>query len=96
MTVHALVPQCALSVLSYSECKIAKIIRGFAPGPHWRGLTAPPPPPRLPWCTTVFLLATLVEKPANPQKLLDAALLLRLKSITGYQPSCDSPDFGNC
>ena len=24
--VHALVPQCALSVLSYSECKIAKIL----------------------------------------------------------------------
>ena len=31
MTFHALVPQCALSVLSYSECKIAKIFQGFSP-----------------------------------------------------------------
>ena len=34
MTVHGLVPQCTLSVLSYSECKIAKIFQGFAPGSH--------------------------------------------------------------
>ena len=34
MTVHGLVPQCALSVLSFSECKIAKIFQGFAPGSH--------------------------------------------------------------
>ena len=33
MTVHGLVPQCALSVLSFSECKIAKIFQGFAPDP---------------------------------------------------------------
>ena len=30
--------------------------------------------PRLPSCTTVFLLAMLVEKPAPPKKLLDTAL----------------------
>ena len=48
MTVHALDPQCALSVLSYSECKIAKIFWGFAPRPHWGGLTAPPPLPKIP------------------------------------------------
>ena len=40
MTVHALVSQCALSVWSYSECKITKIFWGFAPGLHWGGLTA--------------------------------------------------------
>ena len=34
-------------VLSYSECKIAKNFQGFAPGPHWGGLTAPPQTPRL-------------------------------------------------
>ena len=38
MSLHALVPQCSLSVLSYSECKIAKIF-------HWGGLTAPPDSP---------------------------------------------------
>ena len=42
------VSHCSLSqnhesdVLSYSECKIAKIFRVFAPGPHWGSLTAPP------------------------------------------------------
>ena len=64
MTVHALVSQCALSVLSCLECKIAKIFWGFAPGSHWGGLAAPS---RLPNCTTVFLLATLVEKRAPPK-----------------------------
>ena len=37
MNVHAClmnVSQSALSVLSYSECKIAKTSRDFAPGPH--------------------------------------------------------------
>ena len=28
-------------VLSYSECKIAKIFQDFAPGPHWGQLTVP-------------------------------------------------------
>ena len=85
MTIHALVPQFALFVLSYSKCKIAKIFWGFASGPHWGGLTSHPSF-RLPSCTTVFLLArlvgkpappllaTLIEKPAPPPKLLDMAL----------------------
>ena len=34
MTIHALVSQCTLSVLSYSKCKIAKIFQGFTPGPY--------------------------------------------------------------
>ena len=46
MTIHPLVPpQGALSVLSYSECKIAKMFGGFVPGPHRRGLTVPPQTP---------------------------------------------------
>ena len=45
LTVHALVPQCALSVLSYSECKISKAFRDFFPSLHWVGLTVPPNPP---------------------------------------------------
>ena len=44
MTVHALVLQSHDSnVLSYSECKIAKIFWGFAPGSQG-GLKAYPPP----------------------------------------------------
>ena len=63
---HCLLLQCHKSnVLSYSEWKIAKIFWGFAPGPHWRRLTAPP---RLPSCTTIFLLVMLVEK-QTPQKI---------------------------
>ena len=31
------------------------------------GASSTPPPPRLPSCTTVFLLATLVKKPAPPK-----------------------------
>ena len=37
MTVHALVPQYALSVLSYSECKITK---------NFQQTPTPPPPPK--------------------------------------------------
>ena len=44
------------NVLSYSECKIAKILWGFAPELHWGGLTATPLP-RLP------RLAILMPKP---------------------------------
>ena len=63
MTIHALVPQCALSVLSYSEYKIAKIFWDFTPGPHWGGLQHPLPP----------------DSPAAqqyPPKLLDITLSL--------------------
>ena len=53
---------------AYSECKIAKIFRGFVPVPHWGGLTPTPPPfLRLPSCTTVFLLATLIGKLTPPK-----------------------------
>ena len=47
MTVHALVPRYALSGLCYSECKTAKVFRGFTPGPQWGKLTVPPPTPQL-------------------------------------------------
>lgn len=71
MTVHGLVPQCALSVLSFSECKIAKIFQGFTPEPLWGRYTAPSSisafTASLASCTTLFLLATLVEKPAPPK-----------------------------
>ena len=62
MTIHALVPQCAISVLSYSECKIAKyFMRLFPLGRAYRTL-----PLRHTSCTTVFLFATLVEKLTPP------------------------------
>ena len=63
---HALVPQCVLSVLSYLECKISKVFQDFAHRPHWRGLTAPPPLPDSPTAKQVFFLATLVKKPPTP------------------------------
>ena len=47
MTVHVLVTGCALSVLSYSKYKIAKVFRGFAPVLHRGGLTEPTPNPSL-------------------------------------------------
>ena len=47
MAVHLLVPGCALSVLSYSKYKIAKVFRGFAPVLHRGGLTEPTPNPSL-------------------------------------------------
>ena len=37
MAIYALVPQCALSVLSYSEYKIDKMFQGFSPGYYWGG-----------------------------------------------------------
>ena len=43
---HSLSQSHESEVLSYSGFKIAKIFQGFAPRPHWRRLTAPPP--RLP------------------------------------------------
>ena len=52
------------NVLSYSECKIAKLL--WLTPLDWGRLTAPPSS-RLPSYTTVFLLATFVEKLA-PQK----------------------------
>ena len=72
---HALALQCGHSVLSYSECKIAKVFHGFAPGAIAEVLQHPPPPPR-PHCQlhNGFFLATLVKKTGNPKKLLDTAL----------------------
>ena len=62
---HALVPQCVLSVLSYLECKIAEVFQDFAHRPHWGGLTANPLPDS-PTAKRVFCLATLVKKLATP------------------------------
>ena len=64
MVIHALAPQCDLSVLSYSKYKIAKMFQGFSPGYHWGGLTAPHRPAS---CTTGFVLAMLVEKRTFPK-----------------------------
>ena len=81
MTVHALVLQSHDSnVLSYSECKIAKIFWGFAPGSQG-GLKAypPPPPPKIPQqhkiagystVTTLFATNGLLETPK--QQILDS------------------------
>ena len=55
------------NVLSYSECKIAEKFSGLCPlTPLGRAYSTPSP--RLPSCTTVFLLAMLLEKPAPPKK----------------------------
>ena len=59
-------------VLSYSERKIAKNFQGFAPEPHWGGLTAPPQTPRL---SNGFSPGYTLRKTGTPKKLLDAALL---------------------
>ena len=60
MTVHALVLQRALSILSYSECKITKIFRGFAPGPHSEGLTAPSVSPAAPQKSFCYLISASI------------------------------------
>ena len=52
------------NVLSHSECNIAISFGSFAPRTHWREFTSPS---RLPRCTAVFLLATLVKKLAPPR-----------------------------
>ena len=67
MTVRARVPQCALSVLSYSEFKLAKVFQ------HWGGLTALPPPdsPAAQW---FFSPRYARRKTGTPKKLLDMAL----------------------
>ena len=72
MIFHALVPQCALSVLSYSECKIAKTFRGFAPRAQWGELTAPPDSP----AAQRFFCSLLSSKNRYPlkKKLLNTAL----------------------
>ena len=59
-------------VLSYSECKIAKNFQGFAPGPHWGGLTAPPQTARL---HNGFSTSEACWKTGTLKKLLDMALL---------------------
>ena len=58
MTVHALVLQSHDSnVLSYSECKIAKIFWGFAPGSQGGLKAYPPPPLRFPSSTKLLDIA---------------------------------------
>ena len=61
---HSLSQSQESNVLSYSEYKIAKNFQGFAPVPHWGGLTALP---QFPSCMMVFLLNTLIKKPAPPK-----------------------------
>ena len=58
-------------VLSYSECKIAKMFYGFAPGPHWEWLTVP----KTPQLHIVFSPCYAHRKIGNPKKLLDTTLL---------------------
>ena len=59
-------------VSSYSEHKIAKNSQGFAPGPHWGGLTAPPQTPRL---HNGFSPRYARQKTDTPKKLLHTALV---------------------
>ena len=73
MIFHALVPQCALSVLSYSECKIAKIFRGFAPRAQWGELTAPPDSQLHNGFSARYSLRKTVTPPLK-KKLLNTAL----------------------
>ena len=54
------------NVLSHSECKIATNFQGFVLDPVGEGLLHCP---KLPGCIKVFLLATLVKKPAPPPKI---------------------------
>ena len=83
MIVHTLVLQCGLSVLSYSECKIAKMFWDFAPGPHWGGLTAPPDSPAAQ--RFYSLLCLLNWHPPPPPKK---------KKVVGY--GTDSMEQCNC
>ena len=70
---------CRSEFASYSERKIAKHFEGFAPGPHWGGLTALPQTPRL---HNGFCPRHARQKTGTPKKLLDMALadyVLKLK-----------------
>ena len=58
-------------VLSYSERKITKNFQGFAPGPHWGGLTAPSQNPQL---HNGFSPCYARRKTGTPKKLLATAL----------------------
>ena len=71
MILHAQVPQCDLSVLSYSECKITIFLRGFAPGAYWGGLTALYRTSQL---HNGFSPGYARRKTATPKKLLETAL----------------------
>ena len=64
--------------LSYSECKIAKNFQGFAPGPHWGGLTVLPQTPLL---QNSFSPCYVHWKSSIPKKLLDTALVRHLYFI---------------
>ena len=70
-------------VLSYSECKIVTIFWSFAPGTHWEGLPAPPPP-QTPQLHNSFSPCYARQKTGTPKKLLDTALT-RLKLQTQNQ-----------
>ena len=65
MTIHALVPQCALSVLSCSEFKIAKIFWNSPLDPTGECLQHPPDFPATQWCFSSLCLS----KNQQPQKI---------------------------
>ena len=64
-------------VLSYSECKTAKNFQGFAPGPHWGGLTVLPQTPRL---HNSFSPRYACQKTSTPKKFLDMASLVHIST----------------
>ena len=76
MTVYALVSQCALSVLSYSGYKIAKISRDFVPGPLREDLQRQSQTPQQ---RNAFSPGYARRKAGTPQKLF---LLNRVKGTT--------------
>ena len=78
---HSLLQSQESNVLSYSECKIAKTFQGFAPGPHWGGLTALP---QTSWLHNGFSLCFAHRKTSTPIKLLDTALGLILQNNENY------------
>ena len=68
---HSLSQSQESGVLCYSECKIAKNFQGFAPAPHWGGLTAQPQTSRQ---HNSFSPCYTHWKTGTPKKLLDMAL----------------------
>ena len=64
--------------LNYSDCKIAKIFQGLIPGPHWGGLTAPPPDSP---AAQKFFSSLRLSKNRNPPKSLMRHWFLILNGV---------------